>query len=227
MKSQSPAMVVKEAPGKKRSCSIKRTQGKVPKRIHKAEREKLKREDLNDLFLNLANALEMTEQNSGKASILCEATRLLKDLFGQIQCLKKEHASLLSESHYVTLEKDELEEEKTALETEVEKLKVEVQSKVTRCESDLNVNPLDFQQPELIPKFVEESVSLAAAQPTLSQGAAVFVVPVHHELPAFQVPSCAEVASRPTPNISKPHARYPTPSDSWPSQLQGKQATSS
>jgi len=32
-------------------------QGKVPKKIHKAEREKMKREHLNELFLDLANAL--------------------------------------------------------------------------------------------------------------------------------------------------------------------------
>jgi len=32
-------------------------QGKVPKRIHKAEREKMKREHLNELFLDLANAI--------------------------------------------------------------------------------------------------------------------------------------------------------------------------
>jgi len=31
--------------------------GKVPKRIHKSEREKLKREQLNELFLELASAL--------------------------------------------------------------------------------------------------------------------------------------------------------------------------
>ena len=35
----------------------KKNQVKVPKKIHKAEREKLKREHLNDLFLDLANAL--------------------------------------------------------------------------------------------------------------------------------------------------------------------------
>ena len=34
---------------------------------------------------------------------MCEATRLLKDLFVQIESLKKENASLLSESHYVRL----------------------------------------------------------------------------------------------------------------------------
>lgn len=46
-----------------RSCSLK-TKGKVPKRIHKAEREKLKREHLNELFLDLANAL-------GKLNLHC------------------------------------------------------------------------------------------------------------------------------------------------------------
>lgn len=35
----------------------KTNQRKVPKRIHKAEREKMKREHLNELFLDLANAL--------------------------------------------------------------------------------------------------------------------------------------------------------------------------
>jgi len=40
-----------------RSSSGKMNQGKVPKKIHKAEREKMKREHLNELFLDLANAL--------------------------------------------------------------------------------------------------------------------------------------------------------------------------
>ena len=40
-----------------RSHPQKKNQGKVPKRIHKAEREKMKREHLNELFLELANAL--------------------------------------------------------------------------------------------------------------------------------------------------------------------------
>lgn len=42
-------------------------------------------------------------ENNGKASILCEAGRLLKDLFCQIEALKKENVTLLSESHYVRL----------------------------------------------------------------------------------------------------------------------------
>lgn len=44
---------------------------------------------------------ELNHQNNGKAFVLCEATRFLKDLFAQIECLRKENASLLSESQYV------------------------------------------------------------------------------------------------------------------------------
>lgn len=47
--------------------------------------------------------IDLNEQNNGKASILCEASRLLKDLLCQIESLKKENVSLLSESNYVRL----------------------------------------------------------------------------------------------------------------------------
>ena len=40
-----------------RGSSGRKNQKKVPKRIHKAEREKMKREHLNDLFSDLSDAL--------------------------------------------------------------------------------------------------------------------------------------------------------------------------
>nr|GMC50665.1 transcription factor bHLH47-like [Ipomoea batatas]GMC54494.1 transcription factor bHLH47-like [Ipomoea batatas] len=63
----------------------------------------MKREHLNDLFLSLANALELSEQANGKATILNETVRSVKDLLGQIEHLKKENAALLSESEYVCI----------------------------------------------------------------------------------------------------------------------------
>lgn len=51
---------------------------------------------------NVFSVSELNQQNSGKASILNEATRFLKDVFGQIESLRKEHTSLLSESNYVS-----------------------------------------------------------------------------------------------------------------------------
>ena len=40
-----------------RACPGIKKQGKIPKRIHKAERERRKREQFNELFLELADAL--------------------------------------------------------------------------------------------------------------------------------------------------------------------------
>ncbi|KAK8935791.1 Transcription factor bHLH47 [Platanthera zijinensis] len=41
-------------------------------------------------------------QNNGKATILCDTTRLLRDLIALIGSLKKENAALLNEFHYVS-----------------------------------------------------------------------------------------------------------------------------
>lgn len=46
---------------------------------------------------------ELSHQNNGKASVVIEATRTVKDMRVQIECLKKENAALLTESQYVSL----------------------------------------------------------------------------------------------------------------------------
>ncbi|XP_031405122.1 transcription factor bHLH47 [Punica granatum] len=185
-----------------RASPRKKNPAKIPKRIHKAEREKQKREHLNELFQDLVNALELAQPNNGKASILCEGTRFLKEIFGQIESLKKENVSLLSESHYVTVEKNELREENSALEAQIEKLEDELRARVAESKPDLNVPaPLECQpQPEY-----------PGIEPTMQQPPAVLIVPVHPDLPSSYPMQASQV--------SKPHARYPTPADSWPSQL--------
>ncbi|KAL1334121.1 hypothetical protein HN51_063004 [Arachis hypogaea] len=212
----------------KNRSSGKTNQGKVPKRIHKAEREKMKREHLNELFLDLANVLDLNEQNNGKASILNETARLLKDLLCQIESLKKENSSLLSESHYVTMEKNELKEETASLETQIEKLQVEIQARVTQSKPDLNAPPhVEIEPPEQA-NFTGQSLQFPPMEPNLQQGPAVFVVPYRPGFQAaFSAPTVAEVTPKPSSAISKPHARYPTPADSWPSLLLGQQPTSS
>lgn len=45
---------------------------------------------------------ELSDQNNGKASMLVAATRTVKDMLDQIERLRKENATLLSESKYVT-----------------------------------------------------------------------------------------------------------------------------
>ncbi|TKY55103.1 Transcription factor bHLH47 [Spatholobus suberectus] len=223
MGSESVAPVVETS--KSRSSPGKMNQGKVPRKIHKAEREKMKREHLNELFLDLANALDLNE-NNGKASILCEASRLLKDLLCQIESLKKENVTLLSESHYVTMEKNELKEENCSLETQIEKLQGEIQARVAQSKPDLNVPPhLEPLEQTNIPG---QSLQLHTIEPNLQQGSAVLVVPFRPDLQAsFPAPNVTEVTPKSTSVVSKPHARYPTPADSWPSQLLEKQPTSS
>ncbi|PSS07898.1 Transcription factor bHLH47 like [Actinidia chinensis var. chinensis] len=196
------------------SHSVKKNQGKVPKRIHKSEREKLKREHLNELFLTLANSLGPSQQNNGKASILGETTRFLKEMHTQIECLKRENATLLSESQYLTIEKNELQDENTALEAQIGKLRIEIDERVVHSKPDLNVPPQ------------EEPTSHFLVEPVLQQAPyvnPVYVIPVRSDLPAYPEHETTQLARRPTSNVSKPHARYPNASDSWPTQLLEKQ----
>ncbi|KAK1308098.1 Protein disulfide isomerase-like 5-3 [Acorus calamus] len=46
--------------------SNKKNPGKVPRKIHKAEREKLKHDHLNELFVELGNALEAYEKKDSE-----------------------------------------------------------------------------------------------------------------------------------------------------------------
>jgi hypothetical protein len=80
----------------------KRSQEKAPKKTHKAEREKLKRDQLNDLFVELSSMLDPERQNSGKATVLGDAARVLRDLVSQVESLRKEQSALLTERQYVS-----------------------------------------------------------------------------------------------------------------------------
>lgn len=207
-----------------RSCPTKNNQRKVPKRVHKAVREKLKREHLNDLFLELANALDLTHQNTGKAFILCEAIRLVKDTIAQIDCLKKENAALFSESHYVNIEKNELRDENSVLEDQIDKLQTEIKERAALYKPDLNSAPSEFQQTEVTQHCPGSSLRFPSADQALQQSSVVgpvLVVPFASGLRAY--PEAG--APRSISIVSKPHARYPTPGDSWPSQVLGDQPT--
>ncbi|KAK9925990.1 hypothetical protein M0R45_023246 [Rubus argutus] len=227
MGSKDPAPVVDKVNGATqasvdRACPGRKIQGKIPKRIHKAVRERQKREHLNDLFLELSDALELNQQNTGKASILCEATRLLKDLLGQIKSLRNENVSLLSESNYMTIEKNELREDTSALETQIEKLQSELEERVLQSNPDLNAPPAEFR-PEVASHFTGNCLGLPAQEPALQPAPSVFVMPLHPDLHTYPLADAAYLTSNTSSNVSKPHARYPTSVDSWPFQLLGEQ----
>ncbi|KAM7483300.1 hypothetical protein LguiB_007883 [Lonicera macranthoides] len=214
--------VVAETP-RTRSHPQKKNQGKVPKRIHKAEREKMKREHLNELFLELANALDLSEQNNGKASILGETTRIVKDMLSQIECLKRENAALLSESQYVATEKNELQDENEALQNQIGKLQAVLKERMAQLKLDLNIAPLESLEAELTSHFSEDHLRLPTVEPASQQApmvGPVYVIPVHSDLQVYPEPISV---SKPISGVCKPHARYPTPADSWPSKLLKKQ----
>ncbi|KAI3766821.1 hypothetical protein L2E82_16895 [Cichorium intybus] len=117
-------MGVKNLPPSLLTCKKIINLNKVPKRIlGKAKREKIKREHMNQLFLILSNALEIREQNCEKIFILGETMRVVKEMLDEINRLKEENATLLSESQYVTCEKNELKDETYALEIQIHELK--------------------------------------------------------------------------------------------------------
>lgn len=193
-----------------RAHSGKKNQGKVPKRISKAEREKTKREHLNELFLALSNALELSEQNNGKASVLDEAIRMVKNTLDEIDCLGKENTALLSESQYVSMEKKELQDENSALETQIGKLQCALKGRVSGLQLDLNVAPPECELQELESHVGDDHHHrLACMKPVANP---LYLVPV-----CYRKPAMTEIVGKPMPVVSKPHPRYPTAVDTWSS----------
>ncbi|GAV71827.1 HLH domain-containing protein [Cephalotus follicularis] len=92
----------------------------VSRRVQKADREKLRRDRLNELFLELGNRIEIP--NNDKATILTDTIQLLKDLTSEVNRLKAEFVALSEESTELTQEKHEHREEKASLKSDIENL---------------------------------------------------------------------------------------------------------
>ncbi|PIN23925.1 hypothetical protein CDL12_03351 [Handroanthus impetiginosus] len=182
----------------------------------------MKRERMNELFLALENSLELSDQSNGKAFILIEATRMMKDMLAQIECLRKENSALLSESQYVTVENDELKDENSALEDQIWKLETQLNSRASESQLDLNIVPPDSDNQELPMISTDGCLMFPCTQPGQPQGP--IVNPLHltafcsdmHAYPKF---GTEQITSNNISIVSKPHARYPTPTDRWPSQV--------
>ncbi|CAN4086363.1 unnamed protein product [Withania somnifera] len=198
----------------------KKIQMKVPKRIHKAEREKLKREHLNELFHGLADALELSDQMNGKASVLNEAARFVKDMLSQIKHLRTENTTLLSESQYLSVEKKELQDENSALEAEISKLQSEVKTREAETNLDLNLAPPEMEQTEFASS--NNYMRLPASEHAFQQSQIMnpfYVFPLSSNPQAYPAPDSADSPVTPTPTVKKPQPRYPSPTDVWPSQI--------
>ncbi|KAJ6850438.1 transcription factor bHLH121 [Iris pallida] len=109
--------------------------GKDPiaaRKVQKADREKLRRDRLNEQFTELGNAIDPDRPKNDKATILGDTIQMLNDLTAQVDRLKMEYASLSEESRELTQEKNELREEKATLKSEIDNLNAQYQQRV-RC----------------------------------------------------------------------------------------------
>ncbi|XP_004294336.1 PREDICTED: transcription factor ILR3-like [Fragaria vesca subsp. vesca] len=95
----------------------------------KACREKLRRDRLNDKFLELGSILEPGRPpKTDKAAILIDAVRMVNQLRGEAQKLKDSNSSLQEKIKELKTEKTELRDEKQRLKSEKEKLEQQLKA---------------------------------------------------------------------------------------------------
>ncbi|KAJ7944166.1 transcription factor bHLH [Quillaja saponaria] len=100
------------------------------RKVQKADREKLRRDRLNEQFQELGNTLDPDRPKNDKATILTDTIQMLKDLTSEVNRLKTECAALSEESHELALEKNELREEKASLKSDIENINTQYQQRV-------------------------------------------------------------------------------------------------
>jgi len=199
---------------------------KAPKKIHKSEREKRKRGTQNDLFSELGAMLEPDRQNSGKACVLGDTTRILKDLVSQVESLRKENITLKNESHYVVLERNELRDDNSMLRGEImelqNKLRTSQQSNPIWSQDSTRSAPtvsyptsrvFPVQHTPHLPDITATTLSL---QPVITEQCYAAAPP--RELRLFPEVSSASTEDSElsqdqgiSNNVARPQARYPTP----------------
>lgn len=110
----------------------------------KACREKLRRDRLNDKFVELASILEPGRvPKTDKAAILMDAVRVVTQLRSETQNLKDSNSSLQEKIKELKVEKIELRDEKQKLKAEKEKLEQQLKT--------MNGQPGFFPPPQAIP----------------------------------------------------------------------------
>ncbi|XP_020232661.1 transcription factor bHLH121 [Cajanus cajan] len=100
------------------------------RKVLKADREKLRRDRLNEHFQDLANTLDPDRPKNDKATILTETIQMLKDLTAEVNKLKTGHKALSEESRELMQEKNELREEMTSIKSDIDNLNAQYQQRV-------------------------------------------------------------------------------------------------
>lgn len=105
------------------------------RKLQKADREKLRRDRLNEQFTELGKTLDPDRPKFDKATILCDTIQMLNDLTAQVSRLKSEYTTLTEESRELTQEKHDLREEKASLKSDIENLNLQYQQRVRASSS--------------------------------------------------------------------------------------------
>nr|XP_025651715.1 transcription factor bHLH121-like [Arachis hypogaea]XP_025698367.1 transcription factor bHLH121-like [Arachis hypogaea] len=127
------------------------------RKVQKADREKLRRDRLNDHFHDLANTLDPDRPRNDKATILTDTIQMLKDLTAEVNRLKTEHKALSDESRELMQEKNELREEKASLKSDIENLNSQYQQRArmmfpwTAIDHSVVMAPPPYSYPVPIP----------------------------------------------------------------------------
>ncbi|KAE8695128.1 naringenin,2-oxoglutarate 3-dioxygenase-like [Hibiscus syriacus] len=100
------------------------------RKAQKADREKLRRERLNEQFLELGNTVDPDRPKNDKVTMLVDTTQMLNDLTAEVNRLKAECSSLTEESCELTQEKKELREENAYLQGDITNLKIQYQQRL-------------------------------------------------------------------------------------------------
>ncbi|KAJ0765702.1 putative transcription factor bHLH family [Helianthus annuus] len=123
----------------------------------KACREKLRRDKLNDKFVELASILEPEgPPKTDKAAILVDAVRMVTQLKNEAQKLKDSNSDLQEKIKELKSEKNELRDEKQRLKTEKEKLEQQANA--------MNTQPSFLAPPPGIPAAYPAAMALAQSQ---------------------------------------------------------------
>ncbi|XP_022986348.1 transcription factor ILR3-like isoform X3 [Cucurbita maxima] len=108
----------------------------------KAWREKLRRDKLNERFLELSAVLEPGKlPKTDKVAILSDAIRMMTDLQCEIEKLKESEDDLKEKIKELKVEKNELRDEKQRLRAEKEKLEVQIKAVNARAAADIQHPP--------------------------------------------------------------------------------------
>ncbi|CAM0873929.1 unnamed protein product [Alopecurus aequalis] len=102
--------------------------------------------------------LDHDRQNSGKATVLGDAARVLRDLVTQVESLRKEQSALLTERQYVGSEKNEMQDENATLKAQIIELQNELCARMRN--NSLNPSSLGMSHP------IGSSSANLATQPT-------------------------------------------------------------